>query len=112
MDFRLLLKLWVKILEQKNENVSGKYSKERLHHAEQSATDAFKTASKRTIQKMAEAAGDFIGKKIADRITKVSKNSQKNNSETVTNEHDKKNLKKDIYLQKRRQESIDDLRLK
>ena len=63
MDFRLLLKLWVKILEQKNENISGKYSKERLHHAKQSATDAFKTASKRAIQKMAEAAGDLIGKK-------------------------------------------------
>ena len=34
-----------------------------------------------------EATGDLIGNKIADRIMKVSKTSQQNNSETVTNEH-------------------------
>ena len=32
-------------------------------------TDAIKTGSKRPIQKKAEATGDFIGNKIADRIT-------------------------------------------
>ena len=37
-------------------------------------------------QKTAEATGDFI----ANKITKVSKNSQQNNSEIVTNENDKK----------------------
>ena len=31
------------------------------------------TASKRTIQKTAEATGDLIGNKIADKITSVSK---------------------------------------
>ena len=35
-----------------------------------------------------EATGGFIGDKIANRITKVSRSSQKNNSETITNEHD------------------------
>ena len=58
--------------------------------------DAFKTASKRAIQKIA---------KIAKKITKVLKNSQQNNSETVTMEMIKKCLKKyprkDIYLQKK-----------
>ena len=34
-------------------------------------------------------------------ITKVSKNSQQNNSETVKNEHNKKYLKKNMYLQKK-----------
>ena len=61
---------------------------------------------KKFIQKTAEATGDLIGNKIANKITKLSKNSQQNNSETVTNEHDKeipkikikKYLKKDIYL--------------
>ena len=61
---------------------------------------------KKFIQKAAEATGDLIGNKIANKITKLSKNSQQNNSETVTNEHDKeipkikikKYLKKDIYL--------------
>ena len=53
----------------------------------------------------------MIGNKIANRITKVSKNSPQNNSETVANEHDKKYLKKNVDFQKKRQEIIDDLRL-
>ena len=43
----------------------------------------------------------MTGNKIANRITKVSKNSQQNNSETVTNEHDKEIPKKDMYLQQK-----------
>ena len=74
-------------------NLSGKYSQKVLDHAKQSATDAFKTSSKRAIQKTAYATGDSIGNKIAGKITKVSQNSQKNNSETVTNENDKEILK-------------------
>ena len=46
------------------------------------------------IQKTAEAAGDLISNKIANKITKVSKISQQNNSETVTNEHDEEMPKK------------------
>ena len=59
-----------------------------LDHAKQSDTDALQTASKRPIQKTAEATGDLIGTKIADRNTKVSKISPHNNSETVTNEEE------------------------
>ena len=44
-------------------------------------------------KKSAEGTGDLIGNKIADRITKVSKISQQNNSEAFTNEQDKKILK-------------------
>ena len=36
-----------------------------------------KTASKRAIQKIAEATGDLIANKIADKITSVSKKSPK-----------------------------------
>ena len=43
---------------------------------------ALQTASKGTIQKTAETTGDLIGNEIADRITKVSKASPQNNSET------------------------------
>ena len=43
---------------------------------------ALKTASKGAIQKTAETTGDLIGNEIADRITKVSKASPQNNSET------------------------------
>ena len=45
-------------------------------------TDALKTASKRAIQNTAEETGDLIGNKIADKITKVSKISPRNSSET------------------------------
>ena len=56
-------------------------------HAKQSATDVFKTVSKRAIQKTAEATVDLIGNKILNKITKVSKNSEQNNSKKVTNEN-------------------------
>ena len=72
-----------------SKNVSAKYSQKLLDHAKQSAADAFKTTSKKEIQKRAEATWDLIGNKVAIRITKVSKNSQQNNLETVTNENDK-----------------------
>ena len=77
--------------------MSGKYSQKILDHFKQSATDAFKTASKRAIHKIAEAAGDLIRNKIANKINKVSKNSHQNNSETVTNENDKE-IPKERYI--------------
>ena len=40
-------------------------------------------------QNTAEAVGDLIVNKIANEITKVSRSSPQNNSETITNEHDK-----------------------
>ena len=70
--------------------MSGKYSQKLLDHAKQCAADVL----------FRKATGDLIGNNIADRITNVSKYSQRNNSETVKNELDKKYLKKDIYIQK------------
>ena len=67
-----------------SKSLSGKYCQKLFDLAKQWATDAFKIASKITIQKT-EATGDLI----ANRIIKVSKNVQQNNLETVTNEHDK-----------------------
>ena len=55
---------------------------------------------------------NLIDSIIADRITKVSKNSQQNNSETVTNENDKEILKERLISPEERQEVIDELRLK
>ena len=66
-------------------NLSDKYSKKFLDTAKKSTTNALKTTSKKVIQKTAEATGDLIGKKIADKITNVSKKSNKelsNNDET------------------------------
>ena len=56
----------------------------------------------------------MIGYKIAHKITKVSKNSQKNNSETVTKQYDKETPKERyIYISpEKREEIIDELGLK
>ena len=72
-----------------SKNLSRKYNQKPLDHAKKSATDAFETDSKRAIQKIAEATDDLIGKKIKNRNTKVSKNSQQSNSELITNKHEK-----------------------
>ena len=50
-----------------------KFGQKLLNSAEKSTTDVIKTASKRAIQKTAEATCDLIGNKIADKITSVSK---------------------------------------
>ena len=49
------------------------------------------------LQRTAEATGDLIGNKVADRIMKVLKNSQQNNLEAVTNDHDKE-IPKERYI--------------
>ena len=56
----------------------------RLDHTKKSATEALKTSSERVIQKTAEATGDLIYNKIANKITRVSKASLQDISETVT----------------------------
>ena len=87
--------------------LSGKYSQKLFNHDKQSATDVLKTTSKKVI----EVTGNLIGNKIANRITGVSKNSQQNNSKTVTNEHDKEIPKERYVSPEKRQKIIDDLRL-
>ena len=87
-----------------SKSLSGKYSpgmlamcQKLVDHVKKSATDALKTSSKRVIQKTPEATGDLICNKIPNRITKVSKNSQQNHLETVTNDHDKE-IPKERYI--------------
>ena len=50
-------------------SMSNKYGQKLAGTAKKSATDAIKTASKRAIQKTAEATGDLVGNTIADKIT-------------------------------------------
>ena len=80
-----------------SKNVSGKYSQKCLDNAKQTAIYALKTSSERVIQKTAEAIGDLIGNK----ITKISKTSQRNNSELFTYEHDKEILKEKLEESKK-----------
>ena len=70
--------------------------------ATKSGIDAAKTASKQVVQKNAETTGDFIGNKIADKITSPGKTKSK----------EKEDERQGIYiLPEKRQQIIDDLRL-
>ena len=53
----------------------------------------------------------MTGNKIANKIAEILRNSQQNNSETVTNEHYKEIPKERYISLKERQKIIDDLRL-
>ena len=85
-------------------SMSNKYGKKLADTAKKSATDAIKTASKRTIQKNAEGTGDLIGNKIANKITSISKNSVKKlpiddeDMEITTHKKDTYRQKKDDKL--------------
>ena len=48
-------------------SMSNKYGQKLVDTAKKSATDAIKIASKIAIQKTAEATGDLVGNKIADK---------------------------------------------
>ena len=88
--------------------MSSKYNQNVLDHAKQSTTDTFKTASIKAIQKAAEATGDLIGNNIADRITGISKKSQKQFfiQKQLQMSMIKKYLTKDIHLQKKDRELL------
>ena len=64
-------------------SLSSKYGQKLLDSTKRSATDAIKTTSKRVIQKTAEATGDLIGNKTADKITSISKKPSNNNDDNV-----------------------------
>ena len=48
-----------------------KHGKKLMDTATKTGVDTAKTASKRVVQKTAEATGDLFGKKLADKITSV-----------------------------------------
>ena len=56
-------------------SLSNKHGQKRLDSAKKATTDGIKTASKRAIRNTAEATGDLIGNKIADKVTGLSKKS-------------------------------------
>ena len=79
-------------------NLSNKYSQKLIDSTNKSTTVAIKSASKRVIQKTAEAAGDLIGNEIANKITSISQFQRKyiQQKKLIMNYQ-----KKDIYLQKK-----------
>ena len=79
-----------------------KYGKKLMDTATKTGVDAAKTASKRVVQKTAEAAGDLILNEIADKITSLGKTKGK----------EKEDERQEIYiLPEKRQQIIDGLRL-
>ena len=93
-------------------SLSNKYGQKLLDSAKKSTTDAIKTASKRAIQKTAEATGDLIGNKIADKIISFSKKSAKELPNNETEEDAEITTHKKRYISpEERQQIIDELRL-
>ena len=54
-----------------------KYGKKLMDTATKAGIDTAETASKRIVQKTAEATGDLMGNKITDKITSVEKSKSK-----------------------------------
>ena len=82
-----------------------KYGKKLIGTAAKTGIFAAKTVSKRVVQKMAEATGDLIGHKIADKITSIGKPKEKEKEKT-------KEKPEKIYISpQKRQQIIHDLRL-
>ena len=57
--------------------LEDRYGKKLIDTATKTGIYAAKTASKRVVKKTAEAKGDLIGNKIADKITSVGKKKKK-----------------------------------
>ena len=55
----------------------NKYGKKIIDTTTKTGIDIAKTASKRVVPKTAEATGDLIGNKIADKITSIGKTKEK-----------------------------------
>ena len=91
-------------------NLSNRYSHKIIDTTKKSARDSIKTASQRVIQKAAEATGDLVGNKIADKITSISKKFTKK-LPTIDKDAELSTHKKRYMSPTERQQIIDELRL-
>ena len=82
---------------------TSKYSKKIIDTTKQQGSEFAKIAGKKIVQRSAEATGDLIGNKIADKVTLVGKSKNKENE---TNEEEEI-----IIPSEKRQQVINDLRL-
>ena len=95
-------------------SLSSKYGQKLFDSAKKSTTDVIKRTLKRAIQKTAEATGDLIDNKIADKITTISKKPVKElpNNDEREEENVEITTHKKIYVSpEERQQIIDELRL-
>ena len=93
-------------------HLSNRNGHKLLDSAKKFATDAIKTASKRRIQETAEATGDLIGKKVADKTTSASTELNSKKSQTKLQNNKMEAPKKYQYIHpEERQQIINELRL-
>ena len=84
--------------------MSNKYSQKPICSTKKSTTDTIETASKKEIHETAEATGDLIGNKIADKITSISnKSSTKLHSKKLHLQNEMKQIYQKISKKKRQQ---------
>ena len=86
-------------------HLSNKYSQKRLDSAKKFTTDAIKTASKRAIEKTAEATSDLIRNKIADKIKNIFKKSPK---VLHSENEDEIEIPKERYISLEKRQQIND----
>ena len=91
-------------------SMSNKYSQKFLDSAKKPTTDAIKTTSKRAIKKTAEATGDLIGNKIADKITSISKYPKEFHSEELHSKTDENEIEtaNERYISPEKRQQITD----
>ena len=90
-------------------NFNSKYGKKLTDTAIKTGKDFATIAGKKIVHKTAEATGDLIGNKIADKITSASKKSQ--NEEIQLNEVNNEIPKERYISPNERQKIIDELKL-
>ena len=76
----------VKKIFDKSIDVSNKYGKKILDKSMDASKDFAKTAGKKVLHKSAEATGEMIGNKVADRITKSSRNKAQKEDDRIMEE--------------------------
>ena len=89
-------------------NFNSKYGKKLTDTAIKTGIDFASTAGKKIVHKSAEATGDLIGNKIADKITIVSK---KSHNEEIQSTEDNNEIRKERYISSKERQIIDELRL-
>ena len=90
----------------KSIDVSNKYGKKILDKSMDASKDFEKIAGKKVLHKSAEATGEIIGNKVADRITKSSRNKAQKEDDRIMEET------QEIYIPpEKREQIIKDLKL-
>ena len=90
----------------KSIDVSNKYGKKILDKSMDASKDFAKIAGKKVLHKSAEATGEMIGNKVADRITKCSRNKALKEDDRIMEET------QEIYIPpEKREQIIRDLKL-